>query len=154
MIDAYFLSVMTITKPHVCEKIQLANGLIAEIWDFSRHVAGDRCKVILGCRIAVDVKREYFPQNVSGDQKFNKIVTELGSPLYYEFETERNFIQVVHFEGMLKEMIDTFKSGTVHYLANPKFEQRFIHSISQKYDKDPYRFRQQHRNSIFRQIDT
>ena len=145
---------MTITRPHVCETIQLTNGLIAEVWDFSRHVAGDRCKVMLGCRIAVDVKREYFPQNVSGEQKFNKIVTELGSPLYYEFEKERNFIQEVHCKGMLKDMIDTFKNGILHYLANPKFGQRFILSISQRYEKDPYRFRQQRMKSIFRQINT
>ena len=44
------------------QRMKLDNGLTLEMFDLSRHVAGDRWLVSFEARIEVKVRREYFPK--------------------------------------------------------------------------------------------
>ena len=61
------------------EKIELENGLILEIWDYSRRIAGERWLVGFLAQIVVEPSKEDFSQEIYYEhfkkiQKVNSII--------------------------------------------------------------------------------
>ncbi|MEE8315822.1 MAG: hypothetical protein V3R70_04660, partial [Syntrophobacteria bacterium] len=61
------------------EKITLPNGLILEIWDKSRLMAGDRWLVSLLAKVEVTVLPEYFSTLDDGEQAYQDLVAAHGN---------------------------------------------------------------------------
>ena len=139
--------------PRQRKTIPLSNGLELEAWDFTRHTAGDRCQVVLGCRIPVTLSRQYFPPDGQGQDIFDRLVAEAGPVLFYEYRDERNFIADSRRETVWEEMLDRFIRDSLAYLSHPRFAERFALAASRELLRDPFKFRTAHRKSLFRRLD-
>ncbi|HBH86346.1 MAG TPA: hypothetical protein DDY17_01920 [Syntrophaceae bacterium] len=121
------------------EEILLPNGLKVEVWDTSLPIAGDTTKVELLIRIRVELQPSYFikPEHF---EIFRKI---MGPEIVYEYSKKRAFVDNKEKDTVFRELIESFKKGSLPYLANPKFPQSF--ALSKYWDIEKNR----HRLSIF-----
>lgn len=102
----------------------LANGLILELWDHSRPVAGDRWYVSLSTRIAVPVRADTLPPELKALAE--QVVTALGDEIIFTRKEERNFISAAEFPVLLQEMQDRVLKLAPGYFGHPDFAAKFI----------------------------
>jgi hypothetical protein len=119
----------------VIERVELANGLVLEILDLSRPVAGDRWRVEMAARIDVDLEKAGAPD--AGPAGF-----EPGEPLRYEHREVRSFVDAadkdVVFEAMKRQYLD----DNLSYLAHPEFAPRLLgRKIAQAKSHTPRHYR-------------
>jgi hypothetical protein len=86
------------------EKITLPNGLILEIWDTSRLMAGDRWLVSLLAKVEVTVLPEYFSPLDDGEQAYQDLVAAHGNSLVFTQEKVRPFVDEKEIQDMLTRL--------------------------------------------------
>ena len=109
------------------EKMRLENGLTLEMFDHSRHVAGDRWLVSFEAKIEVKVKPEYFVGDSKTAISLEDVRALLGEKATYRYKKERNFIAETEKEAVLKDLKERFLDTNIGYVSSPEFPSRFIH---------------------------
>jgi hypothetical protein len=108
------------------ERITLPNGLVLELVDQSRVMAGDRWLVSLLARVEVPILPEYFTTMGHSEQAYHDLVSAYGDPLVFTQEKVRHFVDKNDFEDVLTEICQRLKDTLVPYLGNPKFASQFV----------------------------
>lgn len=102
----------------------LNNGLRLELWDKSRHVAGDRWQVALQARIAIPVTAVTLPPELK--PRLDEVTAALGPEVIFTQQKVRNFVDAREMAGLLKEMESRFLATVANYLGHPDFPGRFL----------------------------
>jgi len=108
------------------ETITLPNGLILELWDKSRPMAGDRWLISLLAKIEVPVLPEYFSTLDNGEQAYRDLLAAYGDPLVFTQEKTRHFVDEKDTKNMLAELCQRFKDNLLSYLGNPRFASLYV----------------------------
>ena len=108
------------------EKTTLPNGLILEIWDTSRLMAGDRWLVSLLAKVEVTVLPEYFSTLDDGEQAYQDLVATHGTSLVFSQEKVRPFVDEKEIQDVLTRLCQRIKDNLVAYLGNPKFASLYV----------------------------
>ena len=103
------------------ETITLPNGLILELWDTSRPMAGDRWRVSLLAKVEVPVLPEYFSTLDNGEQAYQELLSAYGFPLVFTQEKNRHFVDEKDSKNVFAELCQRFKDNLLSYLGNPRF---------------------------------
>lgn len=108
------------------ETITLPNGLILELWDKSRPMAGDRWLISLLAKMEVPVLPEYFSAVDNGEQAYRDLLAAYGDPLVFTQEKTRHFVDEKDTKNMLAELCQRFKDNLLSYLGNPRFASLYV----------------------------
>lgn len=108
------------------EKVTLPNGLILELWDNSRRMAGDRWLVSLMAKVEVPVLPEYFSALDHGEQAYRDLVDANGDPLVFTQEKIRHFVDGSETQETITGFCQRFKDNLIGYLGNPKFAPQYV----------------------------
>ena len=103
------------------ETITLPNGLILELWDTSRPMAGDRWRVSLLAKVEIPVLPEYFSTLDNGEQAYQELLSAYGFPLVFTQEKNRHFVDEKDSKNVFAELCQRFKDNLLSYLGNPRF---------------------------------
>jgi hypothetical protein len=101
----------------------LGNGLILELWDHSRPVAGDRWYTRLETRIVIPV-RPYLPAELK--PLADQVAAALGEEIVFSHHEERNFIGAPELPGVLQDMQDRMLKLAPGYFGHEDFAAKFI----------------------------
>ena len=121
---------------NLLEHIRLPNGLVAEIWDYSRMIAPDTASVVLFVKMPVEVREEYF-EDAAAHRKTEKV---FGSPIIFEYRNERTFVPVGEREALFDEFLANFRKDVLPYLSKDNFPRQFVLSKYREIVKDPWKF--------------
>jgi hypothetical protein len=108
------------------DKISLENGLVLEIHDRSKRVAGDRWLVSFLACLNVPVSRDYFQDQDAGDISFHAILNAVGKEVTYSYEKTRNFIGEDEKDEIFNGLKERFLKTTFIYLSSTKFPRNII----------------------------
>jgi hypothetical protein len=108
------------------EKIILPNGLLLELWNNSRLLAGDRWLVLLVAKVEVPVLPEYFSTLDNGEQAYRDLVDSHGDPLVFIQEKAKHFVDGRKTEETITGLCQRFKDNLIGYLGNPKFAPQYV----------------------------
>ena len=115
---------MALNSPRLLDRHLLANGLYLELWDHSRPLVGDRWFVRLEARIAIPVRSEALPPELTGHAAL--VVEALGEEIIFSQAEARNFIAASLAPGLLQEMQDRILALAPGYFGHADFAARFI----------------------------
>lgn len=102
----------------------LDNGLVAEFYDLSRLMAGDRWVVKVEVRITIPVHPGTIPPDLASQAE--EVVQALGQELLFTKEEVRHFIDVREVPQMVESMVTRLREGLRGYLSHPDFAGRYI----------------------------
>ena len=108
------------------EKITLPNGLILELWDKSRPMAGDRWLISLLAKVEVPVLPEYFSTLDNGEQAYRDLLAAYGNPVIFTQEKTRHFVDEKDTKDVLAGLCQRFKVNLLSYLGNPRFALLYV----------------------------
>jgi hypothetical protein len=125
----YFISAKG-TNPmneKLIKTIVLGNGLILEIYDQSRKVAGDRWLVKIVSKI--DIPIDYLIRNARGRSQLDLNIDELrkffNACVRFEQKKERNFISEEEKDIVFNDLLTSYLKSTQAYLSHPDFPTRY-----------------------------
>ena len=118
------------------EEIKLANGLKLKIYDLSRAIAADTVKVEISLQMKISLKQSYF----ANTQDYDQVKDLMGDELDYENKLERSFVLQNNEDSVRDDLINTFKSNSLDYLASVNFPQKMALSILKDIKKNPYKY--------------
>jgi hypothetical protein len=118
------------------EEIKLANGLKLKIFDLSRRVATDTTKVEISFQTKIPLKKSYFTDT----QDYTQVKNIMGDVLTYEHKRVRSFVYDKDLDSVRDDLIDTFKSNSLDYLAAVNFPKKMAMSILKDIKKNPYKY--------------
>ncbi|WP_456432286.1 hypothetical protein [Thermosulfuriphilus sp.] len=104
------------------EEIRLENGLVVEIWDYSRRQAGDRWLVGMLAQIKIPVTRENFPDEAT----YQDFLESRGPWAFFRYYKERTFVDERLRKEIFSGLVERFKGHSLIYLAHPEFASRFL----------------------------
>jgi len=107
-------------------KIVLRNGLILELLDRSRRIAGDRWLVSFAARVEIDIETEYLAGDNLLEDQIKGIQAVAGEKACYNYENQRNFVADTEKDEMLKEFRKRFLDTNLEYLSSPVFPKKLI----------------------------
>ncbi len=117
---------MTKKLPEVyLESYDLPNGLTAEVYDYSRKIAGDRWLVGLTIRIDIEVTQSDFDQFENGRELFEKFQEEHGNCVTFEIKKERNFIDQREKDEIFAGLLNSIKENSLKYMGHQKLADGF-----------------------------
>ena len=108
------------------ETIALPNGLILELWDKSRPMAGDRWLISLLAKVEVPVLPEYFSTLDNGEQAYRDLLAAYGNPVIFTQEKTRHFVDEKDTKDVLAGLCQRFKVNLLSYLGNPRFALLYV----------------------------
>jgi hypothetical protein len=108
-------------------EIRLENGLTLEMFDHSRHVAGDVWLVSFEARVEVKIKPEYFVGDSKTGISLEDVRALLGEKATYRYAKERNFVAETEREAVLKGLKERFLDTSLSYVSSPEFPGRLVH---------------------------
>ncbi|MEN3039628.1 MAG: hypothetical protein ABDI07_10885 [Candidatus Kryptonium sp.] len=121
------------------DMITLKNGLILEIWDYSRKLAGDRWLVGFLAQIGITPSKEDF-SNILYYEYFMK---NTDGKLYYRYSKERTFVPEEEVSRVFNEIKENFLKAVLPYLSSPDFPasllKREVALYERKVDWELYR---------------
>lgn len=109
----------------------LDNGLVAEFYDLSRLMAGDRWVVKVEVRIRIPVHAGTLPPDLAPQAE--EVVQALGSELLFIKEELRHFIDVREVPQVVQDMVSRLREGLKGYLSHPDFASRYIRKKYKEY---------------------
>lgn len=113
-------------KNELNDKIELSNGLILELLDRSRRIAGDRWVVSFAARVEIDVKPEYLAGDDLSEDQIKGIQALAGEKACYNYENQKNFVADTEKDAILKEFREGFLDTNLEYLSSPVFPKKLI----------------------------
>jgi hypothetical protein len=114
------------------DQIMLENGLILEIYDRSRQVAGDRWLVSFEARMDIAVTPEYFKGQGSENPSLDAIREAVGEQVTYHYEKSRLFIEEKQKDEVFKGIKERFLETTLSYFSSANFPRNIILSRYQQ----------------------
>ncbi|HOO40502.1 MAG TPA: hypothetical protein PK425_10410 [Syntrophales bacterium] len=120
------------------ETIELPNGLILEIWDYSRSIAIDTDKVELYIRTVIALDPSFF----ADERHYETTRKHMGESIPFEYRNERTFVAKAQREDVFRQFVDTFKKDTLPYLSKPDFPRRFALSRYRDIVNNPFKYRE------------
>ncbi len=117
---------MKTTSLRLVDKIALPNGLVLELYDYSRRVAGDRWFVGLLSRIPIEVSREDFASVAQEQGLYEEFIRQQGQPIYFEMKKERNFIDQREKDQIFRQLLDELRQHALSYMGHRSFARGFI----------------------------
>jgi hypothetical protein len=118
------------------EEIKLANGLKLKIFDLSRTIAANTVKVEIFLKTKIPLKKSYFTDT----QDYEQVKNIMGDELAYENKLERSFVPSENEDSVRDDLINTFKSNSLDYLASVNFPQKLALSMLRDIKKNPYKY--------------
>jgi hypothetical protein len=118
------------------EEIKLANGLKLKIFDLSRTIAAKTVKVEISLQTKIPLKKSYF----TDDQDYTLVKNTMGAKLAYEHKLERSFVPEENEDSVRDDLINTFKSNSLDYLAAANFPQKMALSMLKEIKNNPYKY--------------
>ena len=106
--------------------IGFANGMLLELYDFSRKVAGGRWRVGLLARIDIPVEEALLYLNGGDPECILAFKEACGATLRFEQKRERNIIAGEDKEQVLQNMLDFYLQGALSYLSHPDFIRKYV----------------------------
>ncbi len=116
-------------KRVMCER--LSNGLLLEVWDYSRRLAGDRWLVGMLVQVAVEVGPEHF----SSKRLYERFLEETGGKVYYRYRKERHFVDEREVGRVFEALKEGFLKAALNYLSHPEFKERLIRTEVPAFEK-------------------
>ena len=107
------------------ESYELPNGLSADVYDFSRKVAGDRWLVGLTVKIEIEVSDQDFEQFEDGEELCRKFREEHGDSVTFELRKERNFIDQREKDEIFAGLLNSIKQNVLKYMGHQKLADNF-----------------------------
>lgn len=120
-----------------CERINLPNGLTAEVHDRSRSIAADTFRVEMVIRVPVPL----CPGDFADAAHYERTRAVFGDEIVYEHRMERSFVAGAQREEVFRSLLAAFRQVSLPYLSAPGFRSRFAASKHREILRDPYRFR-------------
>jgi hypothetical protein len=108
----------------VVQSLDLPNGLVLEILDLSRQVAGDRWQVKVEVRVAVPVKPDFLPGLPA--EECAALRAALGPEVIFSQIQERNFIDATERQTVLQKFVTDITAIGLRYCSHPEFPTRFL----------------------------
>jgi hypothetical protein len=108
------------------QTIDLANGLVLELYDRSRKLVGDRWQVTLVAAIKIPVEFSGVESCGSDLDQKDDPVELLGEKVVFEKTMSMNFCHEKNKATVLNNMIDSFLTNTLHYFSLPEFPKKFV----------------------------
>ena len=102
----------------------LPNGLVLELYDRSRPMAGDRWQVVLEARLAIALSAVPLPADLQ--ERAPEIMEALGPEIIFVHQDIRHFIDFREVPAILQEMQDRVLEELAGYLGHPNFAGRYI----------------------------
>jgi hypothetical protein len=115
------------TEGKLIERMRLENSLTLEMFDHSRHVAGDRWLVSFEARVEVKVKPEYFMGGSKTGISLEDVRALLGEKTTYRYIKERNFIAETEREAVLEDLKERFLDTSLGYISSLEFPRKLVH---------------------------
>ncbi len=119
------------------ESIELKNGLMLEVYDYSRPIASDTTKIELVVRMKVPLLEEFFHSR----KDYLDTMNVFGQEITYEYRKERTFVNNEMKDSVLQELFSTFKSDSLNYLSHEDFARRFALSKLRDLRMNPFRYK-------------
>ncbi len=117
---------MAKTLPEVyLESYELPNGLSADVYDYSRKLAGDRWLVGLTIRIEIEVRKSDFDEFEQGEELYRKFLEEHGSTVTFVIKKERNFIDQNEKDEIFAALLQGIKENSLKYMGHRKLADIF-----------------------------
>jgi hypothetical protein len=119
------------------EEINLPNGLTLNIFDLSREIAADTIQVEIAVRSDIELKESFFLNRADYEQvrKF------FGDKITYEYKSKRSYVRGKNSDAVLEELLNTFKTNSLHYLEVEDFAERLAKAKLREIVKNPYKYR-------------
>ena len=111
---------------NLIETITLPNGLLLELWDQSRPMAGDRWLISLLAKVEVPVLAEHLSTLDNGEQACRDLLAAYGDPLVFTQEKTRHFVDEKDTKDVLAGLCQRFKDNLLSYLGNPRFASLYV----------------------------
>ena len=105
--------------------IVLGNGLILEIYDQSRKIAGGRWLVKMAAKIDIPIDRLHLGDNLNKQVSLNSLQESFDSFIRYEQKRERNFVGDQQKNTVFDDLLTSFLTSTREYLSRPHFAARY-----------------------------
>jgi hypothetical protein len=118
------------------ESINLPNGLILTITDLSRRIAADTVKIEVSLQIKIKILESFFAS--SGD--YLQLKNIFGDELTYERKMERSFVLDRDEASVRTELLETFKTNSLNYLASPDFANKMALSVLKDIKLNPFKY--------------
>jgi hypothetical protein len=112
------------SSPLLLARHLLDNGLTLEFWDHSRPLVGDRWFVCLEARIAVPVRIETLPTELTAHAA--QVAGALGEEIIFSQKESRNFIAASLAPGLLQDMQGRILALAPGYFGHADFAGRLI----------------------------
>jgi hypothetical protein len=113
-------------EKRLIETIKLPNGLILELWDNSKPMAGDRWLISLQAKMKVPVLTNYLSTLDDSEQAYRDLVAAYGDPLIFTQEKNRHFVDEKDTKEVLSGLCQRFKDNLLSYLGNPRFASLYV----------------------------
>ncbi|UCD78264.1 MAG: hypothetical protein JSW26_23085 [Desulfobacterales bacterium] len=107
------------------QTILLENGLILEMYDQSRKVAGDRWLVKLVAKIDIPIDRLQTDAGEIRADDFKVLQASLGNCIRFQQGRERNFVDGRQKNAVFNDLLNSFLTSSQRYLAHPDFPLRY-----------------------------
>ena len=108
------------------DRMRLDNGLVLEMYDRSRPVAGDRWMIAFEARIEVVVKHELISDLTTPDPSFEDLHRVLGDKAVYRYKKVRNFIDARQKDEVFTALKEHFIRTSLGYLSSAHFPQKLL----------------------------
>jgi hypothetical protein len=112
------------TDRRVVASIPLENGLILELLDESRLLAGDRWLVHLVACIQVPLTPDLLRDVPEGGRLYEDLRQENGDRLEYRADLKKHYVDEKDRERVLGEFQDIVRQEKAPYLSHPAFARR------------------------------
>jgi hypothetical protein len=118
------LEVIVMAQESLVQTILLENGLILEIYDQSRKIAGDRWLVKLVAKIDIPIDRLPTDAGAIGADDFKALKAFFGNCIRFQQRRERNFVDGRQKNAVFKDLMNSFLTSSQRYLTHSDFPSR------------------------------
>ena len=108
------------------EKNRLKNNLDLVIYFRYRATAGDRCQVTFEAEIDVEIKEDYFKDQVLSILDIETVRSLLGEKTSYIYSKTRNFIAEGEKQKIFNELKQQFLDSSLPYISSDSFPAKLI----------------------------
>ena len=108
------------------EKKRLNNNLDLVIYFRYKRIAGDRCQVTFEADIAVQIKEDYFKDQVLNNLVINSVRSLLGENTSHKYSKTRNFIALDEKDKIFDDLKQQFLDSDLAYISSPSFPAKLI----------------------------